>query len=81
MISDICHGRRGHCPWRQFLSCGDILDVETIFVMWRNSRCGEILDGDSMVTKKLRQEQSSLTSSPDFEVACMNKFISCRNIA
>ena len=27
-ILDICRGHRGHCPWRIFLSCGEILDVE-----------------------------------------------------
>ena len=41
-ILDICRGRRGHCPWRIFLSCGEILDVET-FKMWRNFRYGDIL--------------------------------------
>ena len=28
-ILDICRGHRGHFPWRIFLSCGEILDVET----------------------------------------------------
>ena len=28
-ILDICRRRRGHCPWRIFSSCGEILDVET----------------------------------------------------
>ena len=29
-ILDIYRGRRRHCPWwRIFLSCGEILDVET----------------------------------------------------
>ena len=28
-ILDVCRRRRGHCPWRTFLSCGEILNVET----------------------------------------------------
>ena len=40
-ILDICRGHCGHCPWRIFLSCGEILDVEKFLhveklYMWRN---------------------------------------------
>ena len=32
IILHICRGRRGHCPWK--ICC----------IMWRNFRCGDILD-------------------------------------
>ena len=42
IIPDICRGRHGH---GEILSCGEILDVEILYI-WRNFRRGEILYED-----------------------------------